>query len=99
MKNIIIIDMQKGFINKNNIHLVDKINNYLLNNKFDNVFYTKCVYSENSPFVKILNWTNMKDIKEQEIIVNLTKNAVIFDKEGYGLSNEDINKIKRNFGN
>ena len=40
MKNIIIVDMQKGFINENSKHLVDRINTYLKSNKFDNIFFT-----------------------------------------------------------
>ena len=43
MKNIIIVDMQKGFINENNKHLVDRINTYLKSNKFDNIFFTQCI--------------------------------------------------------
>ena len=33
--------MQKGFINKNNKHLVNKINNYLNESKFNNIFLHK----------------------------------------------------------
>ena len=59
MKSIIIVDMQKGFINENNIHLIDKINKYLIENKFDNIIYTKCINKEGSSFDKILNWKEM----------------------------------------
>ena len=31
MKNIIIIDMQKGFMKETNYHLIEKINNYIMN--------------------------------------------------------------------
>ena len=50
MKNIIIVDMQKGFLNKNNEFLSEKINEYLANNKFENVFYTKFKNNGNSFF-------------------------------------------------
>lgn len=50
MKNIIVVDMQKGFINENNEILISKINKYLQNNIFDNVFYTKFINDENSAF-------------------------------------------------
>ena len=33
MKNIIIIDMQKGFITESNKHLIEKINSYLSENQ------------------------------------------------------------------
>ena len=43
MKNIIIVDMQKGFMKETNSHLIEKINNYLKKNIFDNIFFTKSV--------------------------------------------------------
>ena len=70
MKNIIIVDMQKGFINDNNKHLVDKINTYLTSNKFDNIFFTQCINNNESPYVKILNWNGMTNIDEQKLIIN-----------------------------
>lgn len=38
MKNIILIDMQKGFMTDSNAHLIEKINRYLKENFFDNIF-------------------------------------------------------------
>lgn len=94
MKNIIIVDMQKGFINDNNSHLIGKINAYLNNNTFQNVIYTKCIYNSTSSFVKILNWHGMKDKDEQQIVVDVLNNATILNKEGYGLTQDDLNLIK-----
>ena len=94
MKNIIIVDMQKGFINDNNSHLIEKINKHLKDNTFQNVIYTKCVYSQTSPFVKILNWHGMKHTEEQQIVVDILNNATILKKEGYGLTQEDVSLIK-----
>ena len=37
MKILIVVDMQKGFMTKSNLHLVEKINNYLRQNNFDNI--------------------------------------------------------------
>lgn len=41
MRNIIIIDMQKGFIKETNCHLIEKINNYLKENIFEIKQYNK----------------------------------------------------------
>lgn len=65
MKNIIIVDMQEGFINDNNKHLVDKINTYLTSNKFDNIFFTKCINNNESPYIKILNWNSLSKYKSK----------------------------------
>lgn len=95
MKNIIIVDMQKGFINDNNRHIIEKINSYLKNNTFDNIIYTKYVNYEGSPFVKILDWHAMKVPEEQEFCVDFINGATIIPKVGYGVKQEDILKLKK----
>lgn len=95
MKNIIIVDMQKGFINNNNSHLIDKINNYLKTNQFDNIFFTKCINNQQSPFVKILNWNGVSTEEEQEFAVQIPQGAQILTKHCYGLSNEHIQHFKK----
>ena len=95
MRNIIIVDMQKGFINENTEHLIEKINNYLKANKFDNVFYTRYLNYEDSMFVKYLNWKEMFDEDNQKIVVDVLPNSTIFNKYGYGLTTEMINEIKK----
>ena len=87
--------MQKGFINDNNRHIVEKINNYLKNNVFDNIIYTKYVNYEGSPFVKILDWHAMRASSEQEFCVDFVKGATIIPKVGYGVNMEDIAKLKK----
>jgi len=94
MKSIIVIDMQKGFINKNNQHIVNSINEYLNNNEFKNVFYTKFLNNENSPFVKILKWNSMLNKDEQELVVSVKNNAIIFEKSTYSLNIDNLNAIK-----
>ena len=94
MKNILIIDMQKGFINKNNSFLIEKINDYLALNNFENIFYTKYINTPQSPFVKILNWNGMLTVEDQKIVVNQLPNSMCFVKTGYGLTTEMISKIK-----
>lgn len=69
MKSIIIIDMQKGFINENNKHIIDKINNYLSANTFKNIFYTKFYNNENSSFAKILKWNGMITKKSKNLLL------------------------------
>ena len=94
MKNIIIVDMQKGFINDNNKYLVDKINTYLESNKFDNIFITQCINNNESPYKKILNWNGMTNIDEQKLIINIPKQAKILTKNCYGISQNDIDLFR-----
>lgn len=94
MKNIIIIDMQKGFMTEHNKHLIERINNYIKENKFDNIFFTKCINNDDSPYVKILNWHKMKDETSQDIILDIPKNSKIIIKHCYGISHKDIESMK-----
>ncbi|MBQ8749591.1 MAG: hypothetical protein IJZ29_03900 [Clostridia bacterium] len=74
MKNIIVVDMQKGFMKENNSHLIEKINKYLRENNFDNIFFTKCVNDNKSPFQSILNWNGMLNADEQELLLIFLNN-------------------------
>lgn len=94
MKNIIIVDMQEGFINDNNYHLVDKINTYLAFNKFDNIFFTQCINNNESPYIKILNWNGMTNIDEQKFAINIPRQAKVLTKNCYGISQKDLNMFK-----
>lgn len=94
MKNIIIVDMQKGFMKETNKHLIEKINHYLKNNKFNNIFFTKCVNDSNSPYVSILHWNGMMNKEDQKIILDIPQNAKVITKNGYGISNDVIKMFK-----
>ena len=94
MKNIIVVDMQKGFMTNNNKHLIDKINQYLKSNSFDNIFFTKCVNDEQSPYAKILGWNGMTREEEQALVCSFPTNAKVLTKNCYGISNQDIKMFK-----
>ena len=94
MKNIIIVDMQKGFIKETNCHLIEKIKNYLKQNNFDNIFFTKCVNNSESPYTKLLNWNGITNEEEQKIVIDIPQNAKILTKNCYGISQEDIKLFK-----
>lgn len=94
MKNIIVVDMQKGFMKETNCHLIEKINHYLEESEFDNIFFTKCVNDCNSPYTKILNWNGISKREEQEIVITVPQNAKILTKNCYGILNEDIKLFK-----
>ena len=94
MKNIIVVDMQKGFICDSNREIIDKIDAYLKDNDFDNVFFTKCLNDADSPYMQILKWNGMTENADQEIILSIPKKSIILTKNCYGISQKDIDLIK-----
>lgn len=94
MKNIIVVDMQKGFMCDGNKHLIKTIGDYLNENKFDNIFFTQCINNSQSPYAHILKWNEMSSSEEQKIVINIPKNSKILTKNCYGISQKDIDYIK-----
>lgn len=97
MKTLLVVDMQKGFIKgKSYEKLIDKINDLITNGKYEKVLFTKFINdnARNSLYQDKIGWNGLKTKKEQEISLNIPKNAVVFEKNGYGLKQEDLNYIK-----
>ena len=97
MKTLLVIDMQNGFIGgKNNKNLIDKINNLIANDKYENIIFTKYLNDrkKNSLYQDKIRWTGLTTKEEQEIVVNIPKNSIVFKKYGYGLMQKDIKFLK-----
>lgn len=94
-KVLLIVDMQKGFINKNEYsNLMNKINNLIKRNTYNCYIFTKFINKTDSFYVKKLNWKNLISEESQKICVTIPKNSLIFEKFGYGLNESQIKKIK-----
>lgn len=94
LKTLLIIDMQIGFMNKYNQHLVDGINKLIYKKEYDNLIYTKFTNKKASPFVRFLNWNDVKTRDKTAFSVAYLKGSLIFDKSSYGLTNEQIQILK-----
>ena len=97
MKVLIVVDLQKGFINKPIYEkLCEKIKIFLEKNEnnYFKIYFTKFINDKNSFYETKLNWKNLQDIESQEFAISLPKNATVLEKHGYGLSLEDLEKIK-----
>ncbi len=88
MKTLIVVDMQKGFITKNNEFLQKNIEKLLKNSKFDKIIATKFVNSPQSPYAKFLDWHRFTEADEQQIVVALPKNTQVIEKTSYALPDE-----------
>lgn len=85
MKKLLVVDMQKGFINKNNEILMKNIENLMKNGNFDQIIATKFVNHEKSPYVKFLDWNKLCDEESQTFAINLPANAKVFEKTSYAM--------------
>ncbi len=94
-KVLLIVDMQNGFVGKKIYSdLIPKINNLINSNRYDYYVFTKFLNKENSFYIKKLNWYNLLSKNSQQICVNIPQNSFIFEKYGYGLTQQHIDKIK-----
>ena len=95
-KVLLIVDMQNGFMNHENYKkLSKKIDEYIRLTKYDLYIFTKFINKKKSLYENKLNWTNLQDNVSQSICVNVPDKAIIIEKNGYGLAQKDLEKIKK----
>lgn len=95
MKVLIIVDMQYGFLVKDKYkHLIDRVKFLLNSEKYDKVIFTKFINTQDSLYVTKLGWQGLQDEKSQSLAINPNENDVVFEKFGYGCSNEMLDYIK-----
>lgn len=90
MKKLLIVDMQQGFINKNNQFLIKNVENLIKNGNFDQIIATKFVNDKNSQFQKFLNWGKLCDKQSQAFAINLPASTVVIEKTSYALRGGDL---------
>lgn len=83
---LLIIDLQKSFVNKNTEQILSKIDNLLKQNKFDNVVFTRFINSTDSIYYKECITEESKKIQ-----IN-TRNYKIIDKNIYSALNDELKK-------
>ena len=97
MKVLIVIDVQNGFMTRDNyLSLKDRINNYIINSNYDRIIFTKFINdkSKNPLYVDSIGWEKLTTKEEQDFSIDIPKNAIIFEKFGYALKQEDLEYIK-----
>lgn len=93
---LLVIDLQKDFINSNTESVVDKINKILCTNKFDKVIFTKFINSIDSIYSKYLNYKGCINEESRRIVID-TKGNNILEKTTYtAFGNELKNYIIEN---
>jgi len=87
-KALIIIDVQKGFINKLTNKISSRIRDFILKHKnnYDLIIFTKYINHKNSNFVKNLNWKEFMNDKQTAIVDELKEfinSKNLYEKDTY----------------
>ncbi len=101
-KALIIIDVQKGFINNRTLKIVRNIRNHIqkCSRFYEVVIYTKYYNHQSSNFVKRLDWHGFMDKKQTDFVDEITEfinNKYVFIKDTYGsfVDNKLMNFLKK----
>ena len=96
---LLIIDLQKNFINEYTKEVPPKIEKLFSKKLFEYVAFTKFINDTNSQFYKILNYEGCMTDEDREIVID-TKNYPIFDKRIYSSFNSELKLFleKNNIG-
>ncbi|PAB60698.1 isochorismatase family cysteine hydrolase [Anaeromicrobium sediminis] len=88
---LIIIDVQKGFINENTKHIPGKITDLIEKVKFEHIIQTRFINKPDSPYVNILNWTGLLTREEISFPNGLKlNNSLIIDKYYYSACTKEF---------
>lgn len=88
-KLLLVIDVQRDFINKNTKDYVSKIKELIDSKEFDDISFTKFINNENSKWYKELNYSGCMDKEGQSIVLD-TKEYKIFEKTIYSALNDEF---------
>lgn len=101
-KALVIIDVQKGFINELTKEALKSIRNFIKRNqnKYELIVFTKYVNHEDSNFVKNLNWHGFMTRGQTDLaleIVEFVTDKNLFVKDTYGsfVNNKLYNVLKK----
>lgn len=95
-KLLLVIDVQKDFINEQTLKTLNKIKRLIDSKKYDIVAFTRFINDEDSIWYKKLNYKGCMTKEQQEIAID-TKNYRVFDKRIYTAVNKEFKQfIKEN---
>lgn len=90
-KLLLVIDVQRDFINEYTVKKLEDIQSLVDSGKYDIVALTRFINDENSIWYNKLNYKGCMTKEQQEIMLN-TYDYKIFDKKTYTAVNEELRK-------
>lgn len=64
---LIVVDLQKGFINASSDYVVERIERLLDKKAFDLVVASQFCNERDSPFVQLMHWNRMMDVEADRV--------------------------------
>lgn len=92
---LLIIDLQKNFINEFSEDLPYTIQELINSNKFKHIVFTKFINDENSSFYKVLNYKGCMTEDDRNIVID-TKGYKVIEKKTYSALNEELQRYISN---
>lgn len=89
---LLVIDVQKDFINENTSKTLNKIKMLVDSKKYDIIAFTRFINDEDSVWYKELNYKGCMTKEQQEIAID-TKKYRIFDKRIYTALNDELKQF------
>lgn len=95
-KLLLVIDVQKEFINEYTGEVLNRIKKLINSKEYDMIAFTRFINDEKSVFYKKLKYRGCMNLEQQEIVIETGKWRV-FNKRTYTVVNEEFkNYIKDN---
>ena len=94
-KLLLVIDVQKDFVNENTKEYVNKIQELVNSGKYEEIAFTKFINSEENILYKKLNYTGCMTVDGQDIVID-TKQYKVFNKVVYSALNDELKEYIKN---
>ncbi len=85
---LIVIDVQKYFVNEETKNLPQRIGNFIEKSSFDYVLFTQLINSKDSNFVRLLNWNKCfksPDIDIHPLLLRFITKGNLFQKTSFSI--------------
>lgn len=92
---LLVIDVQKNFINKKTRNISSRIENLIQNNKFNYIVFTKFINDKDSNFYKVLNYKGCMTEEDRRIVIDTKDNRVLEKRTYTALTPELMTYLKK----
>lgn len=92
-KNIglLIIDVQKGFINEHTQHIPELVSSLQSDSRYKSVFASQFINAKDSPYRRWMSWQRFSEGSEDsELAFQVSHNTMIVKKEGYSSVTDEL---------